>query len=134
MKKYISVVLAASAASLMLTPMANAEGYFESSMHGVRSGFSTRQWVDRNVDGYNTEITASRCLNNPHGSPGKVEFTLRRKVSLRPDVNMGTRNLNGCYGSWARGGWGRVTAGTYYASVGTYDWNRLTVNWLKVIY
>ncbi len=115
-------------------PVAHAEGYFESNMRGVRSGFATRTWYDGNMDGYNTEITASGCLNNPHGSPGKVEFTVHRKLNWRPDVNLGTRNLNDCYRSWARGGWGRPVAGTYYAGVHTYSWNYLTVNWLKVVY
>ncbi|MDO4761945.1 MAG: hypothetical protein Q4A31_08520 [Corynebacterium sp.] len=119
---------------LLVPSYAYAEGYFETRMDRVRSGFGTRAWIDNNIDSYSTEITASGCLNDPHGSPGKVEFTLKRHIPILPDSNHGTRNLNGCYRSFDRGSWGRVVPGRYYAIVGTYDWNHLTINWLKVVY
>lgn len=57
-----------------------------------------------------------------------------RNLSFRPDINLGERYLNRGYTSWDRGGWGRLPAGNYYAQVGTFDWNRLSINWLKVVY
>ncbi|AEX76360.1 hypothetical protein NY035_00945 [Corynebacterium diphtheriae bv. mitis] len=135
MKATNYLVAALLASTTLISPIsAHAEGFFETRLDGVRTGFITRSWNDRNYDGYNTEITAANCLNNPHGSPGRVEFTLKKKIPVLPDHDLGTRTLNGCYREWDRGNWGRVAAGDYYAVVGTFDWNRLTINWLKVVY
>ena len=134
MRKFASMLAVVATSSTLVMPVAHAEGYFESRIDNARNGFQTRRWADRNADSFNTELTAATCINNPHGSPGKVEFTLRRHESWRPDPHLGTRVLNRCYGGWDRGGWGRQAAGTYYAQLGTFGWNRLTVNWVKVVW
>lgn len=132
-KKIVAGLVTALAVSMFAAP-ANAEGHFETSVSGVSDGFRTRGWVDRNIDGYNTEITAATCLNDPHGSPGKVEMTLRRELSMKPDPDLGSRSLNKCYGGWDRGGWGRQAAGNYHADIHTFDWNHLTIKWMKFVW
>lgn len=134
MKKKITSVLFAVLAVQAFAAPANAEGSFETSVIGVRDGYQTRGWLDRNIDGYNTEITAATCLNQPHGSPGKVEMTLRRNLSGRPDPDLGSRALNRCYGGWDRGGWGRQASGNYHADIHTFSWNSLTIRWMKFVW
>ena len=134
MKKIVVAGLTVALAITSFVVPANAEGHFETSVNGIRDGFKTRSWSDRNIDGFNTEITAATCLNTPHGSPGKVEMTLRRTLAGQPDPDLGSRSLNRCYGGWDRGGWGRQAAGNYHADIHTFDWNRLTINWMKVVW
>ncbi|MCI9889960.1 hypothetical protein JT358_16115 [Micrococcales bacterium 31B] len=57
--------------SLAAVP-AFAEGGFSSSLSGVRVGFQSRGWVDRNVDTMPTQITVNTC------SQGTMEITLQR--------------------------------------------------------
>ena len=71
MKKIVVAGLTVALAITSFVVPANAEGHFETSVNGIRDGFKTRSWSDRNIDGFNTEITAATCLNTPHGSPGK---------------------------------------------------------------
>ena len=57
-KKIVAGLVTALTVSMFAAP-ANAEGHFETSVSGVRDGYRTRGWTDRNIDGYNTEITAA---------------------------------------------------------------------------
>ena len=134
MKKKIAAGLVTALAVSMFAAPANAEGHFETSVNGVRDKYRTRGWTDRNIDGYNTEITAATCSNATPGSPGKVEMTLRRELSKRPDPDLGSRSFNRCYGGWDRGGWGRQAAGNYHADIHTSDWNHLTIKWMKFVW
>ncbi|RMB64758.1 hypothetical protein D9542_11660 [Corynebacterium macginleyi] len=84
-------------------------------------------WVDRNIDGYNTEFTAATCLNNPYRVPGKVELNLRRELSMQPDSDLGLRSFNRCYGGCDRGGWGLQAARNYRTDIHTFNWNHLTI-------
>ncbi|MEK0087146.1 hypothetical protein [Corynebacterium sp. KPL4072] len=32
------------------------------------------------------------------------------------------------------GGWGRQAAGKYHADIHTFDWNHLTIKWMKFVW
>lgn len=129
----LTIPLVAALALSSIAP-ASAEGGFISSLSGVRDGFTTRVWNDKNSDTTGTTITASGCRNQTPNSPGRVDFTLRRQRSFRPDTIEGAKPFSACYRGEAKGNWGRVQAGNYYAVLGTHSWNHVSVNHLEVSY
>jgi len=69
MKEKLGAValLSAMMVGVVVSPALAAEGSFTSTVHQVRSGFSSREWSDRNRTSDQTRITLSNCRTNPGG-------------------------------------------------------------------
>lgn len=86
----------ASAAVLASAIPAHAEGSWSSSMNGVRTGFNSRTWVDKNNDSVSTSISLSGCSNGGLGpSVTNTQLQLTRETSVvEPDENRGRYTFN----------------------------------------
>ncbi|HJQ87525.1 MAG TPA: hypothetical protein VJ820_08705 [Propionibacteriaceae bacterium] len=123
MKKLIGPLLGLIL-SVVLAGTALAEGSFTSSMYDVRKNFSSRVWVDKNLDNVGTVIKFWNCRDGAvNGSTDWVDITLWRHNFALPATHMGTKRLN-CYVYDAKN-WGDVAAADYQFSVYQFGPNPL---------
>ncbi|MGI5186380.1 hypothetical protein ACQEVZ_60115 [Dactylosporangium sp. CA-152071] len=126
--------VAALTALLILTPVpAFAEGSWNSSLSGVRSGFTSRTWHDANNDGTITKTTLSGCSRDD-GANFFLEVDLRRKRSFAPDVSYGRRNVSSCSGGTGTGSWGDQTSGDYFLQFWHYDFGTVSASSVGTVY
>lgn len=114
-----------------IVPSAYAEGGFNSSLSGVRVGFKTRTWTDKNTDAVSTSVSHySTCSV---GSTS-VTYNMMHEYSLSPDIDLGSKSLT-CSKTGSLY-WGDVVAGEYHSTVvaigGTYS--TVSVSDLRVKY
>jgi hypothetical protein len=109
-------------AALALVPTATAaaapgEGGFGSHLRGVKAGFDSRTWTDRNSDAVNTTIHLRYCTIDENSSvtPEVVVRLWRERTG--PDQKFGTDKLYRCAGNGERKSWGRVPAANYHFEV-----------------
>lgn len=106
---------------------AHAEGSWSGSVSGVRQGFESRRWTDRDNDANDTIVSFSDCTYTFQGNEmdgNNVDIELWRDISYAPDRGQGKQKL---YCNWSgSGNWGHVGAGEYYFAIylvnGWNDW------------
>lgn len=125
---------AALVGAILVAPTpALAEGSWNSSLSGVRSGFTSRIWYDSNSDGVITKTTLSGCSRSD-GATFKLDVELRRDLSLQPDVSYGLRDVSACKGGTGSGSWGDQTAGDYFLQFWHYDFGTVSASSVSTVY
>lgn len=110
-----------------------AEGGFDSSLSNVRSGFTSRQWTDRNSDGANTTTKVSGCSRSD-GATFLLEVELRKRRSFLPDVSYGRKNVSSCTGGAPTANWGNPGSGDFFDQFWHYDFGTVSASSVKVRY
>lgn len=101
-----------------MLPVANAEGYWTSSISNVAPGFNSRTWTDKNQDSVATKIRLDDCRDShrTHVTSNTAQIQLTRRTgALQPDENRG-RKVFYCQGSDSKS-WGRQPASDYRFAV-----------------
>ncbi len=106
-----------------------AEGSWSGKVEGVRQGFESRRWTDRNSDSVKTAVTFKNCSwKDPSNRPNSAGYTtveLRQVLTALPDRKLGKKDLWCAGASGDTKDWGDRAAGEYYFSVygagGYYD-------------
>lgn len=104
---------------------AGAEGSWSSSLSGVRSGYTSRQWTDRNSDGASTTAQLSGCSRSD-GANFFLDVELRRRRSFAPDVSYGRKNVNSCTFTNPTVSWGRPGSGDFFFQFWHYDFGTVS--------
>lgn len=116
-----------------LPALALAEGGWDSSLTNVRSGFTSRQWTDRNADANSTTSTISGCSRDD-GARFTLSEELRRRRSLAPDVSYGRRDVSGCNSGAVTADWGRPGAGDFFLQFWHYDFGTVSAQSVNARY
>lgn len=101
-----------------MLPVANAEGFWTSSMSEVAPGFNSRTWTDKNQDATATRIRLDDCRDShrAHVTSNTAQIQLTRRTgALQPDENRG-RNVFYCQSTDSHS-WGRQPASDYRFAV-----------------
>jgi hypothetical protein len=125
------VILVVAAAMLASPGVAVAEGGFDSSLSGVRSGYVSRQWTDRNLDGASTTTQVSGCSRSD-GANFFLDVELRKRRSFQPDVSYGRQNVSACRGGAPTANWGRPGAGDFFNQFWHYDFGTVSASSVRV--
>lgn len=127
-------VVAALAVAMIGVPVtAHAEGGFDSSLSGVRTGFTSRQWTDRAADGAATTTQVSGCSRSD-GATFYLEVELRKRRSFLPDVSYGRKNVSSCTSSTPTANWGNPGSGDFFDQFWHYDFGTVSASSVKVRY
>ena len=111
-RRAFAVTLLVLAALFAFAQPAYAEGGFTSYMKGVREGFDSRTWTDKNRDTQATQILLASCTRAL-----RLQLT-REKPWYLPDENRGTRAY---WDDPQTRSWGRQPSGDYHFTVVNYD-------------
>jgi hypothetical protein len=117
--KMLAGVAAVAIATLATAIPAFAEGSFTSHMSGVRVGFESRRWDDKNEDSKGTIVSLRYChyMKEPSHEPKSAQFTLNLIKDTLFDEARGNVKYD-CSGStWKQYDWGRQPAGKYFFRV-----------------
>lgn len=110
----LAVVMLFGSLVLGFAGIASAEGSFSSAMSRVLTGYSSRTWVDKDLDATSTRIGLAVCRNAYSNAGVTPTLQLSQVRSLLPDINKGSKTYNcGSRGGYVNQYWGDVPAGTY---------------------
>lgn len=118
----------------VLGPMgvAMAEGGFDSSLSGVRDGFTTREWTDKNLDTNVTKTYVAGCSRSD-GATFTMEVELRKDV-FGPDTSYGNKDFANCTWEGVTHNWGDPGSGTFFNQIHQYSFGTISANHYNVHY
>lgn len=119
--KQLLVALVGLIALLLVTGSVYAEGGFTSYMYGVRVGFTSRTWTDKNLDNVSTSVTFGGCTKS-------VSIGLFRGATR---VSGATFN---CQNATLRASFGDLPAGDYKFKIERINGSTSTNNTVNVSY
>lgn len=127
-------VLAVVVIAATITPgVAYAEGGYDSSLQDVRSGFTSRQWTDRALDGASTTTQVSDCSRSDAAS-FTLEVELRKRRSFLPDVSYGRQDVSSCTSGAPTADWGNPGSGDFFDQFWHYDFGTVSAGGVQVRY
>lgn len=119
LRKYAGVILGLALSVIMVSTVL-AEGSFNSYIYGAANGFTSRTWVDRNLDNVSTSVNFNYCSDSiANGTSDWADVRVQRYNWAFPATNLGTLRLY-CYYYGATGYWGDVPAADYAFVVHRY--------------
>jgi len=116
-----------------LPALAAAEGGWDSSLSGVRSGYTSRLWTDRNLDA-NATTSAARGCRRSDGATFRLSVELRKRKAWSPDVSYGRKDIGACTWTTASANWGRPGAGDYFLQYWHYDFGTVSASYVNARY
>lgn len=126
--------------ALVVSGVAFAEGWWESSMTNVRRGFASRAWNDTDNDNAWTIVRLDGCRDEVSGNDPNDWGTIRlwKHAGLFPPYSMGDKKL-WCYTA-AQGNWGEQQGSQWFHftvhnySGPTDSWNVFDASRVQVWY
>lgn len=115
----LKTALCGVACLAVLAPAAaQAEGSWTSSMHGVKTGFETRDWADGNRDGAGTVTSFRHChITTSSGGVSNIRVRLLYNNTWTPDETMSNNTYYCSSGTWQRRDHGRLKKGSYHETL-----------------
>lgn len=130
----LRVAVTVAALGALLAPgTAFAEGSWSSYLSGVRSGFTSRTWVDNNNDTVSTRTTLSGCSRSD-GANFWLEVELRKQRTLLPDVSYGRQDVSACVRTATAASWSDPGSGTFFNQFWHYDFGTVSATSVETRY